>query len=227
MKSLSVKRSPFLIPGALVVTLLIIGFFVGRYIVNKTLTLRDEISEVQVNIEILEGRDKVLKNLGGKIGKFSQDTLLALPSTNPALLVSSRIGSLARSYNLEVVDIKSTATAQEEVSEEISSLMVRLEMTGSYDDIASFVDEISNSLPIIKIRKLNVKTDRNGVTADLELVSYWAGFPKSLPDIDSPIDTLSANEQELLDRLARFARPAIQELPQPAPPSLRTDPFTL
>ncbi len=221
------KYKPFFLPLGVVVFILVVGIVGGRYLVGELLRSRAKITNVNSNLDVLEGRLAVLRGLGQTVETFQNDVLYAVPVSNPSLLVSAQIKSIAEAHGLEVNDLKSNVSSLESNRDGLSELTVRFTLAGGREEISQFVEDVTNSTPITQFRGMEMSVINDNIVVGVELVTFWAPLPSELPSIDEPIENLTPEELSLLQQISSFTKPVITELPEAQNPRERVDPFTL
>jgi Tfp pilus assembly protein PilO len=219
------RYQPLILPIVVSLAVVVIGIIAGRNMVGRVLSLRSDISEAQSSVEILEGRLAILRGLSGRVDVYESNVLSAIPVSNSTLVATAQIKSIANNNGLLLTDIRSIASASED--KELSSLNIRFSLVGSYEQVQSFVEEISNVTPLMNLSDLNISLRGGEATADVSLSTFWGPLPTELPPINKPIQDLNADELELLTRLSGFSRPVIEGLPGAQTPSVRADPFEI
>jgi hypothetical protein len=222
-----IRYRPLIAPVGGIVLVVMLGFLGGRYTISRLFKLRSDIDKSTKSVEVLEGRLAVLRGLSQRVETYQTDVLAAIPATNPSLLASAQMKQIAAENNLVVTELKSNVPGGAISRDGMFELSIRFALSGEYNDVKNFVEQISNSTPVVRIKGLEIASIRDSVTAEVDLSAFWAPFPEKLPPIDQPIEQLSASELTLLARLAAFASPAIRDLPNAIGPQDRPDPFNL
>jgi len=204
-------------------TVIIILFvIVGNFGFGKITELRNQITASQSDQKILTQKLDVLRNVSTNGTQISNFAVSALPDSNPSLAVMSQIKTIAGSHNLIISDIKATGPTIDPSG--LSSVTTSFNVSGSREQMESFVNSVGSFAPITIVTKIKLSEDSPGsALANLSVKSFWAPFPTKIPAITEVISDLTPDEQQMLQDISSLNQPVFIQLP--ASGGGKSDPF--
>ena len=225
----SLKISPnikeLLIPVVLILTMSLLYIFVilkGYSSVNTQLT---DLRQANVDKNTLTTKLAELQQVDKSVLDKSNVSVLAMPKDDPVILMINQLNSLASQKTATISGINfqlSGGSADKGLTKARLSMVLG---TPDVDTAVEVIKSIMDIAPVSTIDKLSVtQSQRGGIATDFDMYLYWAPLPSELPTIEKPIQTLTADETNLLEKLAKLKAPNYINL-SPQSPSGRTNPF--
>ncbi len=208
---------------AIIIILSLVSF---KIFSDRSTDENNQIATLSSQGSILDQKLSALQTVGATLN-VAQNMSLALPSDNPTFVLSNQI----KRYSSDTgVTVESIQIGQEVVdSKGISHADVSIDATGNPVNILSFADKLKNASPLTLGNNI-VITQKGGETRVTIAISvYWAAFPEKLPAITEPISELSANEKDIISKIAALQPPPlsapVSETPASQPATLKSNPF--
>ncbi len=87
------------------------------------------------------------------------------------------------------------------------SYVIKLDITGSRALLPSFLNEIEISNRLMRVNGLEVSSGRDtaAVESSLTILAFYAPVPTTFGSVDSPLPTLSSEEEEIITKLSSNA----------------------
>lgn len=224
--NIPLKYKPYVVPLASIVVLLVLLVVGGIFLLRTVGSIRRDITRLSEERDVLEGRETVLRSSVQQVNAFSDTALLALPDTNPGLVLSSQFRTRALELGLEIVELNVSDRAVAG-SEDLEAVNLNAEVSGDYELVVELLSFMSRSLPLANLERVQLESEFGGDTAAISMIGFWAPLPRELPEITSPLDGLSDSEVQVLDRLSGFSEPALFRLPPPSETVSSGNPFSL
>jgi Tfp pilus assembly protein PilO len=216
------ELKPLVTPVFSLVLLLLVAFFAGKAIFANIQKLNSKLDETQKTLEVLKSNTDLIETFQPQAKDLSNAASLALPENNSSLSLLSQLKTEAAERSLIINKLK-IGTVQEE--DGIAKVVLNFEVEGDLGQIISFTQEISNLSPINRVEKIKLSSQGVIARANLTVDSFWASFPKTIPDITKAKSGFSAAEQELLVELLKLKSPQFVDLSEASNPIPRPDPF--
>lgn len=223
-QSIPIKYRPFAMPLAVLALITVLTLTLGRFAYQKIVNARENIKDLETKNRTLEEKKNILANLSSTdLKKEVKDSVAAVPGDNPSVFALSTIRILAQENGLAVSDFHvSEAEDQKLVGKR--AVQIAFDIQGSFFSTISFLKTLQNSVPLTKVT--DIKFSVSGITALAKIVavSSWGLLPKDLGKTESPVETLTSADQELLGKLGNFRAPFAGEVSE-SPPAGKADPF--
>jgi len=195
----------------IVVAILSVGWIISPRIDDYT-ALKSKIKQVEDKTKTLSEKINYLKTID--MEQLAEDEKLInnalLPQKNSYLLVNIiRKLSEKFSYSVESFSVSLTDMKESEESETKSgydSIPVEVKLIGSADNYIGFISEMEESLPLMSLKKFDIRKSGNMVELDLTISAYYSAS-KSKVDIAKLTLTdltLSQTEGDLVARMSGF-----------------------
>lgn len=196
--------------AAPLLVVIVLFLLVGNFGVSKILGVQAEIDSAQKSEKTLTQKLSLLQTL-------STDAVLrvnvvgsALPDTNPALTLISQLKNVALANGVFMTTIKSSGGSANTTG--LNEANISFSLEGTRDQIFTFLTAVSGISPITIVNNVSINESLGSLKADVSVKSFWAVFPKTIPDIISPIDDLTANEKRLLTKISGLTQPKFTEI---------------
>jgi len=198
-----------LIVSSLVILVIIFGP-VGKktrssLAIKKSLTNKLEVLETK--LRLLEGVDQVLIDV--RVERMEA----VFPSKKPVIELISSLSQLASSHGLSFGGVSlSPGVLEETEAAELGDLGFGFEVEGSFEKVSSFMHDLENVAPLMKIDDVSLKiktnplfiSDQNVVSAGMQVSAFFQAPPKTLGAVTQPVGLLSREEESLLNKLVGF-----------------------
>ena len=212
------------VPIIYIVILVVISVFAVRTGMDKIARQRRELKAAEKMEMALEEKAVELTSNVGVLIPLVTPATMALPDTNPSLIVISNFKSLIENKDIELEDFRVSGGGGGDV--ELGTLNIPFSLKGDFIETLAFLKDTKNVAPIIVIDRLSVSVKEDTAQIDASAKSYWASYPEKLPPVTQPIDKITSEEMALLQELTTKRPPAFFEL-DPMIPSYRSNPFSL
>ena len=191
--------------------LVIIFFiFVGKYGISKVTDIRSQIESAQSSEMVLTQKLSVLQTVSSMAESGARASSLAVPATNPSLIVVSQLRNLAAGNGVILSAIKSTTGAS--TASGLNQAIISFTVDGARPQVFSFLSGIDKIAPISLVDKIRITESGGGLRADIGVKSFWAEFPKTIPSVTTPISDLTPAEKETLTKILGLIQPSFTEV---------------
>lgn len=213
--SQSYKKNKPLIQWIVISTLIgLIGIIASIQLVGRVLATRAEMAEVKDEIERLQDRYSKLESLEETFDDNDTASIIqALPVRNSLLLALSQAKSIANKNEMVLSEIIGSPPQLNEATQ-VSTALLEYEVQGSLDNTLSFLEELSQSLPVVTIDELSLtKSSTAGIdiSTKINVRVFWSDLPQELPTINEPIATLSEEELAFIEEMAARIAPSYSQ----------------
>ncbi len=196
--------------------------FAGKFAASQVTKMTKKISEEEKVKQVLTEKLKVLSSVSATVGSSANTVLAAMPSTNPSLSLMYQLKILSSNYQLVLSNVKSS------VDENMTSMMAlnsSFDISGSKDQIFSFIKAIGGIAPITFVQKVDLSESVGAYTATVTTKTYFAPLPTKMPAVTQAITDLSSTEKALLSQMNGLSRPVVLEINVSTPSAINTNPF--
>lgn len=208
------------------VGLIILSIFAFKFGLGKVSEVRGRVSQGRNDLNVLQTKLNLLRELQATVSTSSSIASIALPSENPALTVLNQLKNVASQSGVTVGNIKTGAESKNESG--LSSVDVTMDVSGARPQIFQFISSISKIAPISRIAQVKLNESEGTGRATIVIKSFWAALPTSLPAFNQEIGSLSAEDINVITDISGLVQPSFTQIP----PSQSTgggkaDPFSL
>jgi hypothetical protein len=203
---------------------LIIGLGVGflKVGLGKYFKQRALIAKAKTTENVLTTKLNYLKDNQVQIKAQKDLVSIALPEKNPALTILTQIKNLQVTDNIVVTEIRVASGTKDEKGTGSTGFVIKVE--GGAEDITGFLGTVLNSLPLLRVNRVEFTEIGGNYTAEISLTSFWEDLPIKIPAVTDPIKKLTSDEVTLVASLQGKKSPEIRSyLPQS--PTQRANPF--
>lgn len=211
------------LPVLFIAILLVLSVFAVRTGIDKINQQRRELKVTQKAENTLMEKESELRSSASKNPSLVTPATMALPDSNPALMVISNMKTLSASKNVIIEDLRVSGGGSSDKSE-TSRLGITFSVSGEFVEALSFMKETKNYLPIIRTQRLTIKVNGDIANIDAIASSSSSAYPDKLPLMTEPIDKITYEEYEILNELVQKQPPVFFEL-NPTGPVSRPNPF--
>lgn len=206
------KDSPYFSWLILSLCFLVCFLLIFKIIIPRTqdwFSLRDEEIATRHRIAIIESNTSFMSSLDKKLlNDNRQLAIRALPSEkdfgeiiNAIVVAAVRSGVSIEDFSFNLGLISSTSGELKKSPEESeSTTRLSLSLSGSVDNVKSFIAEISEKLPISQIESVDLDSD----SASISLFFYGKSYVAPRISQDNPISSLLAENNSLFIKLAKW-----------------------
>lgn len=189
---------------------IILFVIVGNFGVGRVLELRAQIDQANIEKNILADKLNTLRSLAPNLATSSEISSIALPEKNPALVTLSQIKNLATQNVVALSNIRTSSSAGGTAS--LLSTSLSFEVTGPSQGIISFLNGVHNIAPITIVNKIKLNETGGTTQAEVTVSSFWAALPTQIPAVDQAVNTLTPDEQTVLNNLSSLTQPQFSNL---------------
>lgn len=215
----------FIFPAGVALSgLILIGFVIYPQF-SKLLSNSQVEGDLKTKSQFLQAKAQELENyderdLNQKVGYV----LTAYPREADFASIVGLMQNLANRSGFTITTLSFSAPAGDKSG---SSFRVNMEAAGSNELVPALVTEIENSPRIMKVNSLELTSGASGrISMSLEV--YYSNLPNTFGNADSPLPKFSAEDDELIAKLASSIPPqsqAPQEPTGPLGPRGKANPF--
>lgn len=202
--------------------IIVMTILVAKFGLGKVLELRTRAETLNRNITVLTEKSQVLRNLEGTVENGANAVSVALPDSNPSLVVLSQLKSLAIQNTVVVSGLKSGPEVKDATG--LSRADISFDVEGTKSNVFSFVKNIPLTAPINTVDQIKLNQTNASTRASLIVRIYWAPLPTQLPAITEQIRELSQSDLEVITELQSLVQPQFVTLAPSEGGKL--DPFT-
>ncbi len=203
--------------GTILVFVMILKFGLG-----KVSEVRLKVNEARKVQTALTQKLNLLEQTSDDILSSSNDSLLALPESNPSLAVISQLKRLSSERGMFITNIKTSGEISDKTG--LKRVDVTFDIEGSRPLIIEFLQSIEKIAPISAVEKIKVNEAGGLTRGNIIVKSFWEELPKKLPSLAEIINELTADEKLTLSQISALIKPAFIEV-LPSTSSGRSDPF--
>lgn len=218
----------FVVPIVSFIVLIILSVVVTNIGYGKISEQKTQIEETTKKESVLRQKVQTLQSIDVNVIAHTDDVVFAIPDFDSGPVVLSQIKTVAQERNIAVDNISVSQSSKEQT--DLHNVNVRLSVTGEITNILEFVKSLQNIAPIYNVLSVTISAREavagsvgSTISADISGESYWAAFPKTIPD--SAQSGLTVEQNETLQKIAALRKPLLTQAP-PSEPTDRTNPFT-
>lgn len=205
------------------VVVIILFTIVGQFGFGKIRDIRNQIETAKSDQKILTQKLDILRKIEDTGEQSSNLVVVALPDSNPSLLVVSQIKLLAGKNGLTIGGLKASSPAAGTTG--LSSVNISFTLTGSRPQIESFIKGVSSFAPITIVDRIKINESGPGISmGGITLKSFWAAFPTKVPAVSQALADFTPAEQQTLQDLRSLTLPIFSQVP--AGQGGKSDPFS-
>src|SRR5258706_1411433 len=209
-----IPENILIVAKAVLPLIFIIGLFVivGQFGFSKIKEIRNQITTANSVQAVLSQKSDILGNIAVSGTAFSNAAVSALPSTNPALSVTSQIKILASSLGLLVSEVKAGSPTNDPLG--FSSVTVSFNVIGPRPQIEIFLKGIGLFAPITNVDRIKISESTPGsALGSITVRSFFAPFPTKIPGTTDAITDLTPEEQTMLKSISTLTQPLFSQIP--------------
>lgn len=231
-----------IILSGLIVLFALLGLFLGVVpLIQKSLVINGQITELSADIGALEAKLSVLGGLDEDTLRVNLETLLsAIPSDKSLASLMGTIDGLTAQTGVAVSALAlakpgslATASARKLSADEqvvgSSILPFTVHLTGSFDQIRAFLASAVRVRRSFRIRSFDMTLQgATSVTANVAMDAFYAPIPSAIGSVLQTIGPLEAKDNQVIERLSGL--PLLVQMSAPVAPSAgagKADPFSL
>jgi Tfp pilus assembly protein PilO len=220
----------------------VLGKLRSRMAVRTKLTKENQV--LTTKLEVLEGIDDSL--VGQRVKKMEE----VFPSKKPVVQLMGALNQLAAEHSLGFGGVtlrpgtlteekqetqKTTKKTKSKVTsglaDDLQDLSFGFQITGDFDDIEIFMNNLESLAPLMKIDELSLAIKSNpllegksiSVVADIEVLAYYQAPPETLGLISKSVELLGREDEAVMNRLFGFKS---YEIVMPTAPTGKQDLFS-
>ncbi len=193
--------------------------------VQAALELRSNTNRLRPQLENLEKKLAQLENVRFE-PEFSQMDVIneAMPSKKPLLELLTNLSAISMAHQVDITEFQlspgEVATTAAELQRntrqrgDVDTLDVELSIQGSRDNVNQFLNSIEKISPFTTITQLTISTATRlgGELSTAKMATSTFFFTKPITTtVDSPLPVIAEHEKNVLDELAAFTLPNLNE----------------
>lgn len=190
------------IPLVVVVVLFLI---IGKFGISKVSQIRGEIKDAGQKENILTSKLVVLKSFSEVDTNNLGLVTTALPGTNPVIILISQLKSIAAKYSVSLSEIKTAGSNSD--SSSLPFILTNFQVMGTRSGIMLFLADIENIAPITQINRVRMSENLGTTSAEVATKTYWAPYPKTIPQVTEIVTDLSASEKKTIQSVSELIQP--------------------
>jgi len=197
------------VPIALFGLLIILFIVTVRIGLNQVNNFNLSIQELEENSKILAQKTSTLRNLEERLLSVSDSTLIAIPEDNPLFSVVSQMRLLAQENLVVFKDLEAGGGSN---GNDLNSVSVSFDVSGSVGDVSNFLAQLETISPLVTIDDIDLSEVGDEYKVSITLASYWAMLPAQIPSLTQAVESLTYEEQILLNKLSNLKKPSFSSL---------------
>lgn len=220
------KYKLVLFPLMVIISAIVLGYFVFYPQIEKLMANQDKISNINKKIQILEKKAQQLENLDENDLKDKLEVALrSLPAEADFANVLAIVQNLAAENQFEIVNFQ-TGNPGEGASQKVAEYSVNLDLKGPAEFAKGFIDSLNGSFRMMRTSSIgiSVSSTENNITSAVTLNIYYSAIPTSIGGVDTPINELSKEDEDLIGDLTNL-QPVFATQEAPTGPRGKTNPF--
>ncbi|OGY07840.1 MAG: hypothetical protein A2782_01715 [Candidatus Blackburnbacteria bacterium RIFCSPHIGHO2_01_FULL_43_15b] len=185
---------------------------------------REHIVQLQQDNRVLVDKKNKLTSIDKSLlTRQARIAVSAIPVESSGLAALATVRNKAFSSNITINQLR---VSEGESSEKDAAKEVRLqfEISGSLSDLLKFIDSLSKAAPLLRIASVKMVGDGVTISTDLEMKTFWAELPVSLPPLNTPLNQVNKKDQDLLGQMNNLKAESLGFV-APASASARENPF--
>ena len=192
--------------------IILLFVIVGQFGLGKITELRNQIATASGDQKILSQKLDILSSIASTGTSLSNAAVMALPSSNSALSVTSQVKVLASGLGLVLSEVKAGSPVNDPLG--FSSVIVSFNVIGPRAQIETFLTKITSFAPITIVDKIKISESTPGTAlGNISVKSFYAPFPTKLPAVGDAIADLTAAEKQTLKDVASLTQPLFSQIP--------------
>ena len=216
------KIQQLFMPLGVTVAIVLLLVFGGKFLIGKVGELRDEENLTLSEESRLNEKLNTLKDFSVDGGNYAAQTLLALPAENSALSAISQIRF--KSQSASVIANEMTIGKGPTNESNVTEVNVNFKIVGDFHSMLQFVNLLTTTAPVGGVDIIRISSSSDTSTGDLVYKTYYAPLPDTIPARTDPINKLSDEDNQLLQKISQLEAPTVINLSAQGT-SARTNPF--
>lgn len=212
------------IPIGVLIILIILAFVLGKILTSRVNDMRDELSQVNQEVDLLSQKLDLLNNFSSSSSRVSEAVAIAIPEKSPVVGAISHIRSISSSLGLFTTGLNVGRGLAEGGTLAYSD--INFEVHGDLASVVTFLEQLSQTAPIGTVNSVKIGQVAGGINAEIVYRAYYSDFPVAIPSILEPLVEFSDDDNAILTRLTDLTPPTLTEIP-PEGPSTNINPFGL
>lgn len=214
-----------LLPSGLLLILVALYGFVGKYLLTKVFTIQEQIKAGQNEQIALQRKLVTLQESSANFEVVTEKVVLAVPATNPIL---NGIAQIRKYVGEQGATINNLSAGQISTEEGLQKVSVTFDIDSGSEEVFAVIDKVSKSAPLSAVSKFSYTKQSGTDRFSLVLNYYWAPLPNQIPAVSESLGQLTADDQVVLSFVSGLNYPTFDsEVGATIRGSLpdRTDPF--
>lgn len=203
--------------------IVILTYFVGSFGFSKISEARNNVAKAQRDQTVLQQKLSILGNVTGDLGNQAASVAVALPDTNPSVLVISQIRTLGSKNSVDISNLKSGGEVEDPSG--LLRVDISFDATGGRIPVLNMIQALSGVAPISLVDKIKLTETNQVARASVTVKSFWAPLPTQLPALTEQINDLTDVEKKTLSDVATLSQPVFSVVPA-AKTGGKANPFT-
>lgn len=220
------KYKFFLFPFIVVISSIILSFFVIYPQIRKLISDQDKLQEINKKTALLENKAQKLNSINEDDLKEKLVVVLkTLPSETDFANALGMIQTLATSYQFTIINFQTSLPSEHEAIK-LTNYSVNLDLSGPQALVQKFIDNINENFRLM--RSISIQTSITGKKDEAETVLsvdiFYSRIPSTVGAVDAPLPEISTKDEELISDLVR-SQPTTEIQPQLTGPRGKANPF--
>lgn len=195
------KNRPLLIPGAVLVVAVLISVLVTIPQFFKLFETFKRIEELNTKIAFFKNKISALEGIDLELYRKNLDTaLIALPVDRNIPGVTGELLVALSGSGMTLNGI--TFSSSEPESEKITEYNLKIDVSGTEENLKNFLDRVKATPRIIKLSSIDVsKGKSNKLSASVGFVTLYQQLPKNITAVDEPVPLLTPQDSQALSAI--------------------------
>lgn len=223
MKQIKIVGKPkiYIQSLGLLALLFVLLIVVYKLAISQLPVQRNKFSEQMRKEQVLRQKSELLRNLESSVLEQADLTSFALPNKNSSFAVVSQLNKLAQENSALITNLRIGSETKDET---LSSSDLSFDVEGVSASVLTFLQGISKIAPIVLTDRAQVNEALGVARATVRVKVFWAEFPTALPAVSQPLNDLTQEEEEVLEKIITLTPPEFVYL-EPQQPTEKTNPF--
>lgn len=216
---------PFVLPAIIFLAIFVVSITLGPYAWGKIGQEREVVADLQKeNAKLSVKKETLARQDKQKLLVQTQAAVDAVPDQIPVLPALASINFVAGKTGVAVEDFRVSEYKDQKAA--ASHFEMNVNTIGPTDSFLLFIKEMKNIAPLVKVVKIGAAIRDSLTHSKVTLNALWEPLPKNLGKPETPVEPLSAADEDLVAKLQQLKKPE-KSVTEGSTPAGRSNPFSL
>lgn len=210
------------VAGVFFLTVVVIGPTIEGIFQAKT-----NITDLENQLAQLTAKEEFLKKtVGNRLISQAAKLNNAIPSVINLPLILATLQKTAAAAGVTIgefsiaTNVAAITLIPVDKADKLSSFQFKVNLSGSFDNIERFIEQLGNVTPILRVVSLEFSQEKSSV-----VLSFYFQSSDTKTKIDTPLIQLTDRQNKALEKVFELEPPVIEESIQSSSSGTRTTPF--